>query len=554
MNTKKLIRNSYIKTIALLAVLLIVVLFVFFSLFIEKTKASEGEQFIKETDELYPSIREFALSYSDETLAQIININRNLNLGFCIRTNDGSPIWLSGEALEFESDSYPQVKGYVFPDSGYTAEDYYRIMEFAAWRLEIDGIVYQYEMTGNNVLKGDGFFFIPEEIDVISYIVEDPLKIDSALTRVPGEEKISIKHKEENNDSNISGVKYYSGTIKRTELFPLNDSIGFADDVNRFYLTSDSFEAADEKSDWICEDTGIFKKVFTCARTVKSLYSGETIDARIVFAKYTDFGEKYFNSMLMLVLLAISVFIITGIIICLNTRKSIIAMYDAEQNRRIMVNSIAHDLKTPVAAISAYAELIKDKDFTENREYFAGKIMKNSEILDSQLQSITRLSKIDNPDFKLTAEPVELKDLTEKVISGFDHEAGFPAVSIHGEKTWITADRRLIQMAVENFISNAFKNLSGEKGEIVIDINERYWSVFNTGNHIKSENLPKIWDAWFVGESDGKDTGSGLGLFAAKAILDAHNMTYTAENVENGVRFTFYYGHLNRPKVKSTTL
>ena len=561
MDTGRLIRKSYIMTFAFLGAVCLLVLFIFSALFMEKAKASEGEQFIRDTEALFPSIQDFALAYSDETLAEIAENNLGLDLGFCLRTVDGSLIWLSGEALEFKSNKSSQddvfknsqVTGYIFPDSGFSPEDFYNLTEYASWRIEKEGTTYQYKVEGNNVVKGDGFFFIPSEVQITSYIVDDPLKINSTLTRLPGMETIRLSDNRNSaggDEKNIS----YSGTIKAVELPTYNEATGFADDINRFELTSEAYESGGDRTKWLCEDLRFMKKVFTSISPVKALYRGDVISARVVFAKYVDFGKVYGTSFIILILLALTIFIISGLIICSNTKKSILAMAAAEEKRRLMVNSIAHDLKTPAAAISAYAELIKDSDFEEDREVFADKIMKNSETLESQLRNIIMFSKMDRPDFKLQYEETALKAMTEEVIEGFEHDPAFASISITGSEIRISADRKLLRMAVENFISNAFKNVSGEDKKITIEINERYWSVFNTGSRIKEENLNKIWDAWFVEDESGRGSGSGLGLFIAKTILDAHNMTYKAENEDGGVRFTFYYSHLLIPQIETIRL
>jgi signal transduction histidine kinase len=66
-------------------------------------------------------------------------------------------------------------------------------------------------------------------------------------------------------------------------------------------------------------------------------------------------------------------------------------------------------------------------------------------------------------------------------------------------------------------------------------------TVFNTGEHIPEESLPHIWESFYkVDKARTREYGgTGLGLYIVSQIVNNHNGTYGAENVEDGVRFWF---------------
>ena len=214
MNINKLIRNSCIKTFAFLGLICFLVILIFYSLFMEKIKLVEGEAFIEDTEELFPYIQDFASSFSYESLDKVIEKNQSLDLGFCIRKTDGTPIWLSEAALEFKSNSDSHIKGFIFLGAGFSEKDYYRLQECAAWRQTINDTTYQYEIFGKNLVRGDGFFYIPGIIEITSYIVEEPLNLNSDLKKLPEIEIIEIN----NTTNTINASDHRQNYFKTTTL------------------------------------------------------------------------------------------------------------------------------------------------------------------------------------------------------------------------------------------------------------------------------------------------------------------------------------------------
>ena len=115
------------------------------------------------------------------------------------------------------------------------------------------------------------------------------------------------------------------------------------------------------------------------------------------------------------------------------------------------------------------------------------------------------------------------------------------------EKHIICADEFYIEQIINNYFTNALKNVkevNGEK-EVVINIvkkgeNTRI-SVFNTGDNIDVENIDRIWKRFYkVDESRNRDDGgTGIGLSLVKALMERIGKDYGVINRENGVEFYF---------------
>lgn len=211
-----------------------------------------------------------------------------------------------------------------------------------------------------------------------------------------------------------------------------------------------------------------------------------------------------------------------------------------EQQRRDTTNAIAHDLKTPLAAISGYAENLMHEVHTEKRDYYAGRIVENVRRMDGILREMLSLSRLDAGVRSLSPEAISLRLLTEAAIQPYVDALAEKniALTIQGEGE-ITADRGLMLRALDNFLSNA-ASYTPEGGEITITISARRWSIHNTGAQIPENQLEAVWQAYYKADTArSRPEGSGLGLSIVKAILELHGFSCGAENTAEGVRFWF---------------
>lgn len=134
------------------------------------------------------------------------------------------------------------------------------------------------------------------------------------------------------------------------------------------------------------------------------------------------------------------------------------SVYDMKCYRIETTNAMAHDLKTPLTAISGYAENLLEQVQVDKREYYAKAILSNIEYMDQMIHDILELSKSEDIRQDIEYEDIALYEFINEELSGFEHlvkERGL-AISIAGDIR-VKTDRRLMKSMLDNLLSNAVK-------------------------------------------------------------------------------------------------
>jgi signal transduction histidine kinase len=112
------------------------------------------------------------------------------------------------------------------------------------------------------------------------------------------------------------------------------------------------------------------------------------------------------------------------------------------------------------------------------------------------------------------------------------------------EPIYVCADEFKIEEVITNYLNNALNHLGGDRN-IIITAEEKgaeaLVTVFNTGQNIPEEDIPKLWTKFFkVDKAHTREYGgSGIGLSIVKAIMDSHKKSCGVRNVLGGVEFWF---------------
>lgn len=223
----------------------------------------------------------------------------------------------------------------------------------------------------------------------------------------------------------------------------------------------------------------------------------------------------------------------------------------AEQNRRQMTSSIAHELKTPLAVIHSYAEGLKEHIAEEKREKYLDVILSESEHLDDMVLELLDLSRLEAGRVKLAVEQFDLSALTKSVFERLEMAAQAKGLHITYDfldDCAVNADEARIRQVVENFATNAVK-YTPANGRIRVKIAaERYrtsqrtsttFSIENDSAPLSEEDLSKVWDTFYRADGARSGGGTGLGLAIAKNIIELHGGTCSVRNTKTGVLFQF---------------
>lgn len=211
-----------------------------------------------------------------------------------------------------------------------------------------------------------------------------------------------------------------------------------------------------------------------------------------------------------------------------------------------LISNIAHELKTPLAAIKGAVETLEE-EMGESK--FLSIIKRHAERLTKVLSELLTLQEMEKVGIR--KESLSLNELAKDVISLLDGEARKRGVSltleIPEEEVLISGDRGLLESALLNLIENAIKyNFSGGSVRVIVKgcDGEAKVIVEDTGIGIPKEHIPYIFEKFYVVDrSRSKKLGGvGLGLSIVKEAVSLHGGRIEVESeVGKGSRFTLVF-------------
>jgi signal transduction histidine kinase len=216
---------------------------------------------------------------------------------------------------------------------------------------------------------------------------------------------------------------------------------------------------------------------------------------------------------------------------------------NAEIKRREMISNITHELKTPLAIIHSYAEGLKDGIAADKQEQYLNVILEESERMDGMVLEMLDLSRLEAGKVRLSSDRFSLLGLTRSIFDRLAPVSAEKNLQIEYylvEEFDITADESRIGQVITNFATNAIK-YTPEGGRIWIKVyrhrEQTILCIENECAPLPDEALSKIWDSFYRAEASRTTKGTGLGLAIAKAIIELHGGTVSAQNTSTGVEF-----------------
>ncbi|MBO5341584.1 MAG: GHKL domain-containing protein [Lachnospiraceae bacterium] len=218
--------------------------------------------------------------------------------------------------------------------------------------------------------------------------------------------------------------------------------------------------------------------------------------------------------------------------------------------RQEFTANVSHELKTPLTAISGYAELIANGMANgEDTVRFAGEIHRNSTRLLTLINDILRLSELDSQTSERPLEDLDLYEAASTCISMLELSATKHNVTFHlyGQRTFIQGDPQMLEEILYNLCDNAIRyNVDGGKVDISIKENEEHviLMVQDTGIGISEKDQQRIFERFYrVDKSRSKKTGgTGLGLAIVKHIAEQMNAKLQLDStLGKGTTITIFF-------------
>ena len=205
-------------------------------------------------------------------------------------------------------------------------------------------------------------------------------------------------------------------------------------------------------------------------------------------------------------------------------------VFMTEGYRDMLVDSMAHDLKSPLMAISGYAENLKDnlkENQLEKSEYYAEKIYDNAGYVNSLITKNLEALRYDHQAKKLVKQRLDLRKLFEEAVQRHQNELEERNlhVTMEGESQ-AKGDEEMLQRVADNLIANCIR-YGSEEGEIKIAFGTNKLVLQNQTELTYQGNLKKLWEPFVRGEESRSGKGTGLGLAITANVLDRHGWKYS---------------------------
>lgn len=230
---------------------------------------------------------------------------------------------------------------------------------------------------------------------------------------------------------------------------------------------------------------------------------------------------------------------------------------ESEKMKDEFINIAAHELRSPIQPILTLSIFLSHKNGAlENYKEHIKIIIKNAKRLQNLVENVLDASRIEGRSLKLNKEQFDLVELISSVIKDYVYQEGkddekikfsykFSVDDIKEKNhkvqdvVLVEADKNKITQVLSNLLCNAVKFT--KEGNIYIIVKKNYdeiiVSIEDYGKGIDREILSKIFDKFITNST----SGTGLGLYICKNIIEAHGGKIWAENNKNGIgaKFTF---------------
>ena len=226
---------------------------------------------------------------------------------------------------------------------------------------------------------------------------------------------------------------------------------------------------------------------------------------------------------------------------------------EVSQMKNDFVSHVSHELKTPLASITAYSEMLADgeADDEETRKEFYTVIQNQAKRLNRLIEDMLNISRIESGLIKVSKEPASLTMLIEEQMQMIRSYAEDKNIKVSGQKPivfdQVRVDKDMISQVIVNLLSNAIKYTPGGGSvRIETEVDESAHlarvSVIDTGVGIPEDELDRVFEKFYRVQANNKQAkGTGLGLNLVKQIIEkVHNgRVFVTSKVGQGSTFGF---------------
>jgi signal transduction histidine kinase len=227
-------------------------------------------------------------------------------------------------------------------------------------------------------------------------------------------------------------------------------------------------------------------------------------------------------------------------------------LQQAEVWRRELLANVSHDLRTPLASMQGYLEILLLKHGTmpldEQRSYLEI-ATRHGERLGKLIRDLFQLTKLEAHEITLQCEPFSVAELVQDVVQKFQLAAEGRGLHLQsrliGQQVQVHADIAMIETVLENLIDNALRHTPRD-GSIRVEVESQMGRVVvrvvDTGYGIANEDMARLFERYYHVDrgQDGEAGGTGLGLAIVRRIVELHGSTIQVQStLGQGTTFGF---------------
>lgn len=197
-----------------------------------------------------------------------------------------------------------------------------------------------------------------------------------------------------------------------------------------------------------------------------------------------------------------------------------------EKMRVEWISNVPHDLKTPLASIQGYAELLRDLDVSQlERLEYSEVIERQSIYMKNLLDDFNLTMRLRNQEMPLTLQETRLESFVREIVIDLLNDPQFGQyeisfISDSPDLKW-NIDRHLMKRAILNFVYNALIH-NDENIAVTIRINTDKLTIEDNGKGIPVDDLEQIFERYYRGTNTSNIRGTGLGMAISRDIIEAH--------------------------------
>ncbi|WP_088040614.1 cell wall metabolism sensor histidine kinase WalK [Bacillus sp. EAC] len=217
-----------------------------------------------------------------------------------------------------------------------------------------------------------------------------------------------------------------------------------------------------------------------------------------------------------------------------------------ENTRKEFISGVSHELKTPLSIMKSCISILKDGVASHKKDYYFEAMEKEVDKMDLLIVDMLELAKYESGTYKMKMESFFIDKVIEQICSQLSLEIEKKKLTIHKDLVSIEvfANEHRIEQVITNYMTNAIRYTPDhEHIYISTKIEDEQVKVYveNKGSHIPKDQLDRVWDRFYRGDTSRQRTegSTGLGLAISKNILELHDAKYGVMNTSDGVLFYF---------------